>query len=967
MEFLVHRLYLALIALLLFGVTGVVTPARAVEAISVPPNVNAIDLTHSVERYVNHGASLQVSTAPGADGIVRRIEVTSRDGSNTDWIVFALSNPSDEQIDRLLISPFYRLVGSGIAWPDLGRSRVASLSPSQGIVPERMPSPEADVFRITLDPGAVITFVAELRTPNVPQLYLWQPEAYKDSVNAYTLYKGIVLGISGLLALFLTIIVVIKGTIMFPATAALAWVVLGYLCIDFSFWNRVFGIGAGGEQVYRAGGEVLLAASLIVFLYGYLNLNRWHIHYSHVAIAALVLLLGLFGIAIADPAIAAGIARLSLGVIGLLGFGVVLVLAFQGYDRAIMLIPTWVLLLTWLFGAALAVSGSLSNNLVQPALDGGMVLIVLLIDFTVMQHAFAGGALVQGAIGDVERRALALTGSGDMIWDWDVDRDRIHTAGELEALLALKPGTLEGPAREWLDVIHPQDRDRFRATLDAIIDQRRGRISQIFRLRSEDGHFRWFLLRARPLLGADGEVVRCVGTLHDVTEQKTFEERLLHDSVIDNLTGLPNRQIFVDRFDAAMVRYRVEGTGRPTAIVLDIDGFKQVNDNQGISVGDSILLTMARRLARQLKAQDSLCRLAGDQFGIVLLSEQQPDRIAGFGEALRRTLRAPLTFGEHEIYLTGSIGLAIGDEANTTVEEVVCDAEIAMYQAKMLGGDRLEAYRATLKTVTGGRVVLENDLKSAIGNGELRILYQPIVRLNDRTIAGFEALVRWQHPKQGWLGPHEFIPLAEESGIINELGLYVLERAARQLAYWQQQSQENYRLFTSVNVSSRQLLRHDLINDVKAVMVRTALTPGTLKLEVTESLVMENPEFSAKVLERLRSFGAGLSLDDFGTGYSSLSYLQRFPFDTIKVDQSFVRNDHRNHNGAARPVILRSIVTLAHDLGMDVVAEGAETESDALELLQMGCEYAQGFLYGQPMPAEDTGKMLANQLTRMQG
>ncbi|MEI2386472.1 EAL domain-containing protein [Breoghania sp. JC706] len=962
-----HRLCLALIALLLFCLAGVGTPAHAVEAISVPASADAIDLTRSVERYVNHGPSLQVSTAPGADGIVRRIEVTSRDGSNTDWIVFALSNPSDEQIDRLLVSPFYRLVGSGIIWPDLGQSRVASLSPSQGIVPERIPSPEADVFRITLDPGAVVTFIAELRTPNVPQLYLWQPEAYKDSVNAYTLYKGIVLGISGLLALFLTIIVVIKGTIMFPATAGLAWVVLGYLCVDFGFWNRVFGIGAGGEQLYRAGGEVLLAASLIVFLYGYLNLNRWHIHYSHVAIAALVLLLGLFGIAIADPAIAAGIARLSLGVIGILGFGVVLLLAFQGYDRAIMLIPTWVLLLAWLCGTALAVTGSLSNDLVQPALDGGMVLIVLLIGFTVMQHAFAGGALVQGSIGDVERRALALTGSGDMVWDWDVDRDRIHTANDLEMLLALKPGTLEGPARDWLDVIHPQDRDRFRATLDAIIDQRRGRIAQVFRLRSEDGHFRWFLLRARPLLGSDGEVVRCVGTLHDVTEQKTFEERLLHDSVIDNLTGLPNRQIFLDRFDSAMARYRVEGAGRPTAIVLDLDGFKNVNDNQGISVGDSILLTMARRLARQIKQQDSLCRLAGDQFGIVLLSEQQPDRIAGLGEALRRTVRAPLTFGEHEIYLTGSIGLAIGDETNTTAADVLRDAEIAMYQAKMLGGDRIEAYRPTLKTVTGDRVVLENDLKSAIANGELRILYQPIVRLNDRAISGFEALVRWQHPKQGWLGPHEFIPLAEESGLINDLGIYVLERAARQLAFWQQQNHDNYRLFTSVNVSSRQLLRHDLINDVKAVMSRSALTPGTLKLEITESLVMENPEYSAKVLERLRSFGVGLSLDDFGTGYSSLSYLQRFPFDTIKVDQSFVRNDHKNHNGGARPVILRSIVTLAHDLGMDVVAEGAETESDALELLQMGCEYAQGFLYGQPMPAEDASRMLANQLARMQG
>ena len=293
----------------------------------------------------------------------------------------------------------------------------------------------------------------------------------------------------------------------------------------------------------------------------------------------------------------------------MLGFALIVYLATHGYDRAIMLIPTWVLLLVWTFAAWLTVTGSLVNDVVQPALAGGLVLIVLLIGFTVMQHAFAGGVVAQGPIGDTERKALALTGAGDIVWDWDVARDRIFTGPEAEDLLGLPRGTLEGPARDWLEILHPGDRDRFKTTLDAVVELRRGRIAQDFRLRAEDGHYRWFQLRARPVLGTDGEVIRCVGTLLDVTEERNAEERLLHDAVHDNLTGLPNRELFLDRLSAAITRANAEDAARPSVFILDIDRFKQVNDGFGIAVGDSILLTIARRLARLLKPQDTLARL----------------------------------------------------------------------------------------------------------------------------------------------------------------------------------------------------------------------------------------------------------------------------------------------------------------------------------------------------------------------
>ncbi len=940
-----------LLGLALAALIGV-SAAHAVEAVNVRTDAGAIDLTDAVQFEHTPGDRIQVSTAPGDDGIIRRIEVRARQ-SGRNWAVFALANNGDEQIDRLIVAPHYRMVGSGLFWPDLGQSRIVYITPSSGDPPERQDSADADIYRITLDPGTVITFVAELRTDNLPQLYLWEPDAYKDKLNSLTLYQGIVIGIAGLLALFLTILFVVKGSVMFPAAAALGWAVLIYIGIDFGFWPKVFDMSASAERIWRASGEAILAATLLVFLFAYLNLNRWHVRYAHITIGWLAFLGALVAVALFSPAVASGIARISLFLVAVLGFALVIYLATHDYDRAVMLIPTWLLLVVWVIGAAFTVLGFITNDIVGPALLGGLVLIVMLIGFTVMQHAFAGGA-TSGIVSDVERRALALTGAGDMIWDWDVSSDKVFTSPETETALGLKHGSLDGPAAKWLDVLHQLDHDRFRATLDSVLEQRRGRVAQDFRMRTTDGHYLWFALRARPVVGSDGEVVRLVGTLTDVTEVKTAEERLLHDAVHDNLTGLPNRELFIDRLQSVLGLAKADAAIRPTVMVVDLDRFKQVNDSVGMAVGDSILLTLARRLGRLIKPQDTLARLSGDQFGLIVLSERELARITALAETIRKTLRAPITFRDREIFLTASIGLALADSEAQRAEEVLKDAELAMYHAKRGGGDRIDVFKAAMRARKSDRLLIESDLRRALERDEIAILYQPIVRLEDRSIAGFEALARWNHPKLGRLSPAEFINIAEETGLIVELGLFVLDRTARQLSTWQRTLRHREPIFASVNVSSRQLLRHDLIQDLRTVLARAPLTRGSLKLELTELVVMENPEHAAQMLHRIRELGAGLALDDFGTGYSSLSYLQRFPFDTIKIDQSFVRTTAKG----TRPVILRSIITLAHDLGMDVVAEGAETDSDAVELSQLGCEFAQGFVFGEPMSAERARALL---------
>ena len=940
----------------LLALAAGLSPARAIESVRVPIDAQAIDLTKAFETYHSDGDRLVVSTAPGSDGIVRRIEVRARDeGTRPDWIVFALTNDTSEQIERLLVAPHFRLVGSGVIWPDLGASRISAITASQGFPIERDASADADVFRLTLDPGTTVTYVAELRTPNVPQLYLWEPDAYKDKMTSLALYKGIVIGVAGLLALFLTIVFIVRGAVIFPAAAALAWTVLAYVCIDFGFWSKLFGTEGQSDRVWRACVETTLSATLLVFLFAYLKLNRWHVRASHVAAAWLIFLAALAGLALYDAPVAAGVARISLATIAGAGFVLVLYLAMHGYDRAIMLIPAWLLLLIWVIGAAFTVTGTLTNDLVSPALVGGLVLIVMLIGFTIMQTAFAGSALGTGGLSDTERKALALTGSGDIIFDWDVAADRVYVSPDVEVQLGLARGALEGPAAAWLDILHPTERDRFRACLDTMLEQRRGRINQEFRLRADDADYFWFRLKARPVVGADGEVVRIVGTLADITEAKIAGERLLHDAVHDNLTGLPNRELFFDRAGSVLTLAQSDNRIRPAIISVDIDRFKQINEAAGLSAADSILLTLARRLARILKPRDTLARLSGDQFAILIVSESETAEISAFANLVRRVVSTPVTVGGKEIPLTASIGLALYDpQLHPEREDLLRDAEIAMRHGKRMGGDRIEVFRPSMRTLRPDRFGLAADLRRALDRGEIKVLFQPVVRLDDRTVAGFEALLRWDHPRLGRLGPAEFIPLAEETGTIIDLGIFALERTARELSAWQHALDVDPPIFASVNVSSRQLLRHDLLHDVRAVLTRANVSPGTLKLELTESLVMENPEYAAQMLTRIRDLGAGLSLDDFGTGYSSLAYLQRFPFDTIKIDQSFVRQ-----NGiGARPVILRSIVSLAHDLGMEVVAEGAETESDAIELYQLGCEYAQGYAFGHPISAIEARKLV---------
>ena len=947
-------------ALLFWAVTALTwcaSPAAALTPIVVAPDLERIEITTLGDAYESRGDSLQVETAAGSDGVSGRMTVrAATPGANPNWMVFALSNKTDRPLERWLTADRYTVIGSGTIWPDLDARRIDAVTPSVGFVPERIKSDKADVFRITLEPGQTITYVAELSSERFARVYLWKPIDYEVKTRDRQLFNGAMLGLTGLLAIFLTAVFAANHKIIFPTAALVSWTVLTYLCVDFGFFHKLFNLRPEDNAVYRAASEAAMAASIVIFLSTFLRLGLWHGIVRMLIGVWMVAQLALVAVAVIDPRLAATFGRLSFVLIGTAGAIFTVFLAARGQDRALSLIPTWVLFLVWIFAAGMTLSGRLSGDVVVSGLVAGLVLVVILMGFTVTQFAFRSmDPVYAGAPTELQARSLAIAGSGSTVWEWNIRRDEIKVGPEIENALALMPGELSAKVDDFVKHVHPMDQERFRVMLVSAQERAGVRIRTDFRMRHADNSWRWFELEAASIPNADGRTLRCVGLVRDVSDAKRAHERLLHDAVHCSLTGLPNRELFLDRLRTVVTRAKSENNVRPSVIFVDLDKFKSVNSSFGMVRGDSLLLTVARRLQRHLGPTDTVARVGGDQFAMLFTGEQEARNLAALAERVRRSLRAPIPLANQEIILTGSIGIAIWDGAQNHDDDLLKEAELAMYRAKRGGADRIEVFEPGMRRDRDDRIQIESDLRKALDRNQLKVLYQPIVYLPTKELAGFEALVRWEHPKLGLLNPVAFIPVAEESDLIIKLGSHVLLRAAHDAARWQIELPRAERpLFVSVNVSSRQLFRPEAVQEMRHILGRNIVPKGVLRLEVTESLVMENPEQAVEVLETLRASGADLAMDDFGTGYSSLAYLQRFPFDTIKVDRELVRGS-ATANGAA---IMRSIVALAHELGKRVIAEGVEQSDEATFLRGIGCEFAQGFHFGEPIPERDVLQLL---------
>jgi diguanylate cyclase (GGDEF)-like protein len=934
--------------------------ALALKAIELGTDQGRVEITTLGDLYEQRGDSLQVETAAGADGLAGRMSVqATTPGTNPNWIVFALSNPTDKPVERWLTADRYSVVGSGIVWPDLDARRVEAVTPSIGFVPERIKSDRADVFRITLEPGQTITYVVELSSERFTRLYLWKPLDYEMKVSDRHLFHGVMLGLTGLLAIFLTAIFAANHKLVFPAAALVAWSTLAYLCVDFGFFHKLFLLKPEANAVYRAATEAALAASLVVFLHVFLRLALWHGLIRMLITVWLLAQFSLIAVAIIDPRLAATFARLSFVFIGLTGTGLIAFLALRGQDRALSLVPTWILFLVWLFSAGVILTGKLSGEVVVFGLVSGLVLIVLSIGFTVTQYAFRTAEPVYGAApSELQARSIALDAAGAGVWEWNARRDEVKVSPAVELVLGLSPGDLSSQTNEFLRHVHPSDRERFRLALFTVQERRDGKICCDFRLKQADNNYRWFELEAAGVPGSDPRSFKCVGLIRDVTDTKRAHERLLHDAVYDSLTGLPNRELLLDRLQVAMGRAKTEPQIRPTALIIDIDKFTNLNSSLGLVLGDSLLLTIARRLQRHLGPNDTLGRISGDRFSILMLQDQPVAELAQHAERIRRSLRSPIKIAGQEIVLTGSIGIAVSDGEETSHADLLKKAEIAMFRAKRAGADRIEVFSPDMRGDQDDRRALETELRHALEKNQIRVVFLPVIYLPTEELAGFEAVAQWDHPKLGAVDPSALMPFADDSDLAVKLGLYLLQHTSRNIIGWQKEfPRSDAPLFVSINIASRHLFRQDVVQEVRHILGRTVVPKGSIRIGVTEQVALENPEQSTEILAWLRGAGAEIVLDEFGIGYSSLSYLERLPFDTLKIDQAFMQAGAVK--GGSDSVLVRAMVTLAHELGKKIVAKGVETVSEVSFLRSIDCEYAQGPYCGNAIAEADVAQVLA--------
>jgi diguanylate cyclase (GGDEF)-like protein len=463
---------------------------------------------------------------------------------------------------------------------------------------------------------------------------------------------------------------------------------------------------------------------------------------------------------------------------------------------------------------------------------------------------------------------------------------------------------------------------------------------------------RRLLVRTPAAVRLDVESADFVAALVDVTEvaseRADADDAARRLALTDPLTGLPNRVLFADRLDHALTRARRDGT-QVAVLLLDVDQFKLVNDSLGHDAGDELLTAIAPRLLAAVRESDTVARLAADEFAVLCEGIQEDTDAIALGERIGASLREPVPVQGRQLFVTASTGVVVSNDGAETTPELLSHADAAMYRAKEAGRGRVVLYDELTRGGWVDRLRMETDLRLALERGELSLVYQPIVDLRDGRTRCVEALLRWNHPERGPIGPDVFIPVAEETGLIVEIGRWVLETAVAQVAEWQRTQPGARGLGVTVNVSGRQLFHESLVGDVERVAAESGIAPGTLGLEITESVLMDEGD-AATVLEALRARGARLSLDDFGTGYSSLSYLKRFPLDTLKIDRSFVSGLGTGQDDTA---LVATIVSMAGSLGLEVVAEGVETEEQLRRLRELGCDRAQGFLLARPLPPAD--------------
>ena len=553
-----------------------------------------------------------------------------------------------------------------------------------------------------------------------------------------------------------------------------------------------------------------------------------------------------------------------------------------------------------------------------------------------------------------ERLALMADAANDGLWEWHLRTNEFYFSSRWRAMVGLPAASSIGHPKEWLDRVHADDAAPLKQAIEAHLSGESDHFEYEHRVRHEDGSYRRFLCRGMAVKSSGRRPTRIAGSMTDTTEWTIAQERIRSAGFLDPLTGLSNRAMFVEGLGKRLEELKQRrGDGRFAVLYLDLDRFKVVNDSLGHLVGDELLTAVSRRLESCLRPGDALARLGGDEFAILLngLEDEQQANARAF--RIQKALSAPVSVGGREVFTSASIGIAFGLAQYTNPDDIMRDADTAMYHAKARGKARHELFDADMHARALDRLGLENDLRHAVARNDFEVHYQPIVSLSSGMCVGFESLVRWTRNGEA-ISPATFIPIAEELGLIEPIGTWVLDEACRTFAGWKKRFPVSALDCITVNVSSRQLMQQNFLSIVEQAVHSSGLKPCDVRIEITETALMDSPNMAAEVLRELRDFGVKIYLDDFGTGYSSLSHLHKLPVDALKIDRSFVRSLLLPD----RPAIVESILALARTLETSVVAEGIEDATQARELERLGCTHAQGYLFSRPLSMRAAEEML---------
>jgi diguanylate cyclase (GGDEF)-like protein len=863
------------------------------------------------------------------------------------WSLYAIQNKSDVELDFALALDPQHFVGSGlINLKPIGQNPVNAQATAANL--KNADIGDTTAFTFSIPPGKIFNLAIESGSAKL-DASLWQRQAMTDHTVQVSFFNGVVVGLAALVGFAILALYAFR-----PNPSLLAGWLFAIACLAFIVTETGFNFHIPSPAILRATLETAMAASLLVCLMVFTGIRKSVPLFGLVLLLVLAVLIANFVYGFVEPDHAATIARVGFAIVAASGF---LMTAMYRKKLKGIVDPNlmfWTAVLCWTGYAGMASLAEQPTVFSSPILIAGLAIVLISLLAVLVSYVFSQGLAARPFITDSSRRSLALSGAQHYLWDWQPQTGHLDIGEELPKALGYEPidWRLDGSS-PFFNILHPIDATVYRAeVLDTEISV--GQIIDLeLRLRNAKGIFQWFRLRARAIPGLNNQLDRCIGTLTDISIAKETEERLIIDAVHDPVTGLPSRALFMDRLERELTK----PVGLPVRFMLvDLDRFKTLNEALGHDYGDRLLQLAGGRILECLAADESVARISGSQFAVLVVEAIARRSVTALAEEISKSLGTVIELPNQDVFLTASVGISNSSNRSTSAGALQQQAASALLEARRRGGSQIVTYDTSLKDERAAQLALESDLRHAMSGDEIEVLYQPISNLNTMDIAGFEALARWRHPTQGLLPPAQFIDMAEQAGMISEIGQIVLAQAARQLGIWQRVLRKDRAFFVSVNVSPSHLMAPNFLEQVQLILSREGLHPNSLKFEITESVIMRHPERAARLFESLKSLGVGLACDDFGTGFSSLSSLRDLPFDTLKIDRSFIAPESFDHRSG---MIITTITDLAHSLNMNVVAEGIENQSQVDRLAELGCDMGQGYLIGLPIPASEVTDMLA--------